>query len=130
MEADAVHASGEIKGSKPKASFTRKKVASCRPEKVVSATKSIQFSDANADNDAFQDYAFWNHILENQETLALAYITCDNLLYGFIPDFSLELDDVRGDTNQEEMVFDGTLQWEGLLMEVPQLIPGLYNILE
>ena len=130
MTADEVHASPEIKGSKPKASFTRKKVASCRPEKVVSATKSIQFSDANADNTNFADYAFYNHIIENQETLSVAYITCDDLLYGFIADFSIELDDVRSDTNDDEMVFDGTIQWQSLLMEVPQQISGLYDILE
>lgn len=129
MTADEVHASPEIKGSKPKASFTKKKVASCRPEKVVSATKSIQFTDANADNTNFTDYAFWNHIQENAETLQFAYLTCDDLLYGFIGDFSIEIDDTRPDTDQEEALFDGTITWESLLMEVPQSIPGLYDIL-
>lgn len=130
MTAGDVHASPEIKGSKPKGTFTKKKVASCRPEKVVSGSKSIQFTDSNADNTNFTDYAFWNHIMANQETLQFAYMTCDDLLYPFVGDFSLEMDDVRPDTNQEEAVFDGTITWDELAMGVPQQIAGLYDILE
>lgn len=130
MTAHTVHASAEIKGSKPKGSFNRKKLASCRPEKVVSGQKSIAFTDSNADNTTFADYDFWNHIMENQETLQFGYVTCDDLFYGFIGDFSLEIDDVRTDTDQDEMVFDGTINWSSVQMETPVSIPGLYDILE
>ncbi len=129
LTANDLHATGEIKGSKPRGTTTKKKLASCLPEKVVGGTKSINFTDANSDNAAFADYDFYNHIIENQGNLVFGYTTCDDLFYGFIPNFSLDHDDVRTDNSDDEMVFDGIITYNGVSMIKPISLPGLNAVL-
>lgn len=129
LTANEVHATGEIKASKPSPSFTKKKLASCLPEKVVGGNKTIQFSDANADNANFTDYAFYNHVIANQGNMVFGYFTCDDLFYGWIDNFALEMGDVRTDNSDDEALFEGVITWNGFNMEVPISIPGLNAVL-
>lgn len=127
--ANKIHASGEILGSKPKGSFTKKKVASCRPEQVVGGEKVINFSDYNADLAAFTDYDFWNQIFVKQLQLVFGYLDCDDNFYGFIPNWSLEIDDTREEDVKGNTFFEGVITYESTTMQKPIYIPGLNNIL-
>jgi len=129
LTANEIHATGDILGSKPKGSTTKKKLASCRPQQVTGGTKSIAFTDSNSDNTNFTDYAFYNSVQLNSGGMVFGYITCDDLFYGWFSDFSAEVDDVRSESNEEEMVFDMTLEYNAIQMMVPVLIPGLDAIL-
>ena len=129
ITADKVHATGEVKGSKPKASFTKKKLFSCHPEEVTGATRQIQIQDPNADNTNFADYTFWNTIQAEHRNFLVGYTDCDDIFYGWIPDFTIELDDVRDDDVEGATVFDVTIAWSSLTMTVPQSIPGLNAVL-
>lgn len=134
MTANKLHASGEIRASKPKGSLTKKKLVSCRPEMVTGGSHTLVFVDPNADNDTFGEYAFWNTIQEKQSQLLFAWVTCDDLLYGFIPsagvagtlqEFAIEVDDTRTENNEEEASIEGTITWSKKTMLVPVSVPGL-----
>lgn len=134
ITANKIHASGEIRGSKPKGSLTKKKLLSCRPEQVTGGSHTITFVDPNADNEAFGEYDFWNFIQLNQNRLLFGYTTCDDLLYGFQPttapagaltEFSIEVDDTRTESSEEEASIEGTVTWLSKQMLTPVLVPGL-----
>lgn len=129
IAANKIHASGEILGSKPKGTFTKKKVASCQPETVVGGEKTINFSDYNADLAAASDYDFWNGIFTKQRRLVFGYIDCDDNFYGFIPNWALEVDDTREEDVKGNTFFEGVITYESTTMTKPIYIPGLNNIL-
>lgn len=129
LTAHEVHATGLIKGAKPKGSFTKKKLDSCSPEKVTGGTKTINFTDANSDNATMADYDFYNHHQTNAGNEVFGYLTCDELFYGWFSDFSIELDDVRTDNSDDEMVFDVSIQYKAITMQKPILIAGLNAVL-
>ena len=114
--------SGLILGQKPKGSFTKKRIASCQPEGVVGAEKSITFQDYNTDTvtpGGCLAYTFWNTVLNEPSSYLLAYITCDGYVYGPISDFQLEIDEVIEDNNTGSTYFDGTLTWNTVAMDCP-----------
>jgi len=110
--------SGLIVGQKPKGSFTKKRLASCAPEITVGATKTITFQDYNS-GDACTLWTFWNAILASPSKYKLAYQLCDNMLYGPINDFDLELDEVHEDTSEGNSFMDGTITFQGVAMLCP-----------
>lgn len=116
--------SGIVLGQKPKGTFTKKRISSCSAEAVVGAEKQITFQDYNVGNDYTNNghcaaYTFWNTILTNASAYKLAYITCDNLLYGLINDFQIEIDEVIEDNNTGSTFFDGTILWNQVQMICP-----------
>lgn len=134
IAAHKIHASGELRGSKPRGSLTKKRLLSCRPEQVTGGSRTITFVDPNADNEDFAEYDFWNFIQLNQQQLLFGYTTCDDLLYGFKPtvapagtltEFSIEVDDTRTESSDEEASIEGTITWLGIAMMKPVLIPGI-----
>lgn len=127
---DQVHASGVILGSKPKGSFDKKKVASCLPEQVTGGTKSLNFSDFNADDEDFLDYDFWNDIMQNHGNMVMGYVDCDDNFYGWHPEFALEVDDEREEDSNGNTFFSGVITWKSITMTKPVNIPGLNAILE
>jgi hypothetical protein len=129
IAADELHATGEIKGNKPKGSFTKLKTASCLPEQVVSGEKSLQVFDYNADDATFLDYDFWNGIQADHQAMVFGYTDCNDNLYGFIGEFAVEIDDVREDDVKGNTFFDILITWESILMNKPQNIPGLNTVL-
>lgn len=137
IAAGDVRASGDILGSKPKGSFTQKRLSSCAPEQVVGKVSTINFIDNNADPnshptvDSYADYLFWNSIQENYRALDFGYITCDGLFYGLIPSktWTLQIDDTRPDNSDDNANFDGSISYSGIPMYVPVLLDGLDEIL-
>lgn|GEM_PF-6457748 len=133
ITAEQIRATGYVKGSKAKGSFTKKKLASCQPEQVTGKTSVINFVDANSDPVAgsARDYLAWNQIQAYYNRYDVGYLTCDGLFYGWIPagTWSLEVDDVRADNNDEEANFDGSISYTGIEMVIPELITGLNAIL-
>ena len=118
---DAV-VSGELIGSKPKGTFTKKMVSSCSPERVTGGEKSFVFQDFNQ-SEVHGDcsiYTFWNTILANPKAYRLVFFTCDGYLYGPIDDFTLEVDDVIPETNKDSKFMDGSILWNSLLMACPE----------
>jgi len=140
IAAGDVRASGEILGSKPKGSFTQKRLSSCAPEQITGKVSTINFIDNNTDPTpltaptpgAFEDYAFWNSIQENYRSLDLGYITCDGLFYGLIPSktWTLQIDDTRPDNSDDNANFDGSISYTGIPMVAPIYLDGLDAILE
>lgn len=129
IDYDKIHASGEILGSKPKGTFEKKKVASCRAEQIVGGTKVINFSDYNADDTAFLDYGFYNSIMTNHGNMVVGYVDCNDNFYGWIENFSAEIDDEREEDVKGNTFFAGSLTYEAIEMIVPVNIPGLNAIL-
>jgi len=120
---------GQVLGQKPKATYTRKKIASCLPEQVTGRTYQIQWTDPNADNAAFSDYDFYQYIDANINNLKMAYYTCDGLLYYDISRMSIEVDDVRVEDSDEEMVFDAAVEYKAQGIIQPILLPNLNSVL-
>lgn len=122
-------ASGDVVGSglvlaqKPKGSFTKKRIASCEPEAVVGAEKTITFQDYNTDGvtgaTGVLHYDFWNSVLQQPQNFLFAFYTCDGYLYGTINDFQIEIDEVIEDNDTGNTYFDGTISWNDILMNVP-----------
>ena len=115
--------SGKILGSKPKGTFSKKRVYSCGPEQVIGGEKTMTFQDYNDgtihDADDCAEYEFWNIILANPEGYRLVFLTCDGYIYGPIDNFSLEVDEVIEDTDQGNRYFDGALFWNDIDMLCP-----------
>jgi len=114
--------SGLILAQKPKGSFTKKRIASCQPEAVVGAEKTITFQDYNTDTvtpNGCLAYQFWNTILSEPSSYKFAYYTCDGYLYGVIDDFQIELDEVIEDNDTGSIYFDGTITWNTITMDCP-----------
>lgn len=116
--------SGVVLGQKPKGTFTKKRISSCSPEAITGAEKQITFQDYNVGNNYAQNahcaaYTFWNTILSNPESYQFGYITCDNLFYGLVTDFQIEIDEVIEDTNLGSTYFDGTILWNDIQMICP-----------
>lgn len=129
LEWETAIANGDVIGSglvlaqKPKGSFTKKRIASCEPEAVVGAEKSITFQDYNTDTvtgpGGVLHYDFWNTILQQPQNFLFAYYTCDKWLTGPITDFQIEIDEVIEDNDTGNTYFDGTITWNDVLMNVP-----------
>lgn len=121
--------SGLLMGQKAKGSFTKKRIASCFPEGIVGAEKSITFMDYNTDTVTTTPggclaYTFWNTILSESSNYRMAYETCDGYVYGAIDNFILEVDEVIEDNNTGSTYFDGTLLWNDINMACPVYIAG------
>ena len=130
LEWEAAISEGDVIGSglvlaqKPKGSFTKKRIASCEPEAVVGAEKSITFQDYNTDTitaggAGVLHYDFWNTILQQPGNYLFAYYTCDQFLTGPVTDFQIEIDEVIEDNDTGNTYFDGTITWNDVLMNVP-----------
>lgn len=116
--------SGQVLGQKPKGTFTKKRISSCSPESIVGAEKQITFQDYNVGNNYTSNahcaaYDFWNTILTEASSYQFGYITCDNLFYGLINDFQIEIDEVIEDNNTGSTYFDGTILWNQVQMICP-----------
>lgn len=129
ITADEVHASGRLLGSKPRGSYERKKVASCIPEQVVGGTKQIDFQDYNADDAAFGEYTFWNSILTNQALFRMGFLTCAELFYGWVDDFTVEVDDEIEEDVKGNTFISGSIYYEQIAMVTPTKITGLQSVL-
>jgi hypothetical protein len=124
-----IGSTGRILGSKPKGSATKRRVASCLPERTTNYTRTWNWKDSNTDLETLTEYDFYQHIDENQDTLNIAFLTCDGLLYGFYPDYSLDVDDTRTETNDEDAVIECVVEVKSRLISKPVKIPGLAEIL-
>jgi len=114
--------SGLVLAQKPKGSFTKKRIASCEPEAVVGAEKSITFQDYNTDTvtpGGSLAYDFWNAILTQPQNYLFSYYTCDQHVYGPVTDLQIEIDEVIEDNDTGNTFFDGTITWNDILMNVP-----------
>ncbi len=117
---DAV-VSGILLGSKPKGTFTKKRVSSCAPERVIGGEKSIVFTDSNRSevHGKCSIYTFWNTILANPAAFRVIFFTCDGYAYGPIDNFTLEVDDPIEDTSEGIRFIDGSIMWSSLEMICP-----------
>ena len=129
LASGAVGVTGRVLGSKPKGSPTKKKVASCLPERTTNYTRTWAWKDSNADISTMSEYDFYIFVDENQDVLDFAAFTCDELLYGFYSDYSLDVDDTRVDTNDEDAGIECTLELKSRLITKPTKIPGLAAVL-
>lgn len=119
--------SGQVLGQKPKGTFTKKRISSCSPESIVGAEKQITFQDYNvgnvyAANAHCAAYNFWNTVLTEASSYQFGYITCDNLFYGLVTDFQIEIDEVIEDNNTGSTYFDGTILWNQVQMICPTYV--------
>jgi hypothetical protein len=117
--------SGYVLAQKPKGTFTKKRIASCQPEAVSGAEKTITFQDYNTDTVTAAPgpfcaaHVFWNTFLTNPGGYKFGYWTCDNQFYGLINDIQVEIDEVIEDNNTGSRFFDGTILWNDITMICP-----------
>ena len=127
--AGVLFVSGEILGQKPKGSFTKKRLTSCSPERIVSGTKTITFQDYNADDTGLTDYDFWNDVAKYASFMNFGFITCDDRWYQVTGSFDLEIDEVIEDTSEGNSYFDGTVTFQGIDIVKPIIVAGLNDAL-
>lgn len=130
IDADKIHATGEILGQKPKGSPVKKKFSSKKPEQTTGVTRTVTFMDYNSDNTGFTDYDFYNTLDIDSDKYVFGYISDDELFYGFIPQFSIDVDDVREEDVNGNTMFDVSVSWNQRLMQKPVKITGLLAILK
>ena len=122
IAAGDVVVSGELIGSKPKGTFTKKRVSSCSPERVIGGEKTVVFQDYNRSevHGDCSKFTFWNTILANPKAFRAVLFTCDGYAYGPIDDFTLEADEVIEETNTGNRYVDGSIMWNQLDMICPE----------
>lgn len=129
ITANEVHATGYVLGQKPKGTVTKKKLADIYPEQVASGVKTINVQDYNVEAaNALGEYDFWKNIFTNQHSLSFAYMTEEELLYGFYDSFVCDVDDVREDS-EGNTYFDIEIQWKETGISKPTLVTGLNAVL-
>jgi len=115
--------SGLLVGSKPKGTFTKKRVDSCSPERVTGGEKTIVFQDFNDgtifDADDCAEYTFWNTIQANPLAYRAVFVTCNGYLYGPIDRFVIEVDEIIDESNSGNRYFDGIITWNQIDMPCP-----------
>lgn len=134
---EALVASGDIVfsppiiGSKPRGAATTLRVQSCSPEIVTSRTQTINFRDYNANLDDLSHYDFWINKQQNYAAMKLLPITCEGYVYGPFEDktWTLDIDDVREENNEQPVFMDGVITITKLLMTKPVLVNGILSIL-
>lgn len=129
IAAGQVTASGRVLGQKPKGSPSKRRVASCLPERTVNYTRNWSWKDSNADLTTLTEYDLYEFVDDNQDLLHIAFYTCDGLLYGFFEEYSLDVDDTRPETNDEDATMDCVCEVKSRLIAKPAKIPGLAEIL-
>ena len=122
--------SGEVVGQKAKGNFTKKRTSSCSPETVTGIERAVTFMDYGGDLENSTDFDFYNGIQRNPSLYKFGYLTCDGYFYGFIDQFSTEIDVVTEDSNLGSTMWDGTISWQGYDMVKPVYIPNLINYLQ
>lgn len=124
-----IASTGRVLGQKPKGSPTKRRVASCLPERTTNYTRSWQWKDSNSDPTNLTEYDFYSFVDEYQDVLNIAFLTCDGLLYGFYSDYSLDVDDTRSEPNDEDAVIECTAEIKSRLITKPIKLPGLAAVL-
>lgn len=116
---------GRVLGQKPKGSPTKKRVASCLPERTTNYGRTWQWKDSNADLATLTEYDLYQFVDENQDVLHIGFYSCDGLLFGFFEDYSLDVDDTRAETNDDDAQMDGSVEIKSRYISKPTKIPGL-----
>ena len=129
VTADNLTITGRVKGSKAKGSATKVKFDSCSPEQTNNIERSVTIQDYNSDNTGFTNYAFYNDQLSNAAGRKFMFITCDELVYFWIENISVEIDDVIEEDENGNIFFDVTVAWDQLLMITPVRVPGILTAL-
>jgi hypothetical protein len=102
---------GTIKGEKTEATFTNKQFTSCGSESPTGKMSAIQFEDFGADDANFEDYDFWNTLYEFPDRFYAGWVTCDGLFYGWIPKWSIRVDDIIEPLSTDSTLWRGTLNY-------------------
>ncbi len=129
VTADNLVITGKIKGSKAKGSATKVKFDSCSPEQTNSIERGVTYQDYNSDDTGFTNYAFYNDQLVNAAGRKAMFVTCDEYVYFWIENLSVEIDDVIEEDDKGNIYFDVTVMWDQLLMIVPVKVPGILDAL-
>lgn len=122
-------ASGRILGQKPKGSPSKKRLASCLPERTVNYSRTYQWKDSNADLAALTEFDLYQTVDQNQDVLDIGFYTCDGLFLGWFSDYSLDVDDTRGETNDDDATMECSCEIKSRYISKPTKIPGLAAVL-
>jgi hypothetical protein len=125
-----LYITGDLVGQKPKGSFTKRRLSSCSPEITVSGSKTVTFTDFNADNDDLIDFDFWQAILDNKQFMYFGFVGCNDLWYQHAGAWDLELDQVIEDTNDGKSFYDGVVTMTSKDLIKPIKVAGLLNTLK
>lgn len=125
IDAKRIVVSGPVMAGKPAASNSKRQIYRCRPEQIISSTKTIDFMDYN--NTCNGNYDFWNDISMYPTKYQVGWFHCDGSFYGFY-NFTLEIDEVIEDTNKGSTYKVGKITILHLNMLKPRVIP--YGMLD
>lgn len=126
---EVIFVTGEILGSKPAPTFNKKRFGSCSPEKTVSGTQTITFTDYNHDYDNLLEFSFWDSIVSNKNNLLVCWITCDDLFYLYTGDWDIEIGEQSEDTREGNAFFAGTITLSSKDIITPVRCEGLNAML-
>lgn len=129
IAAGKVIATGRVLGSKTKGSPSKKRVASCLPERIVNYSRNWVWKDSNADLETQTEYDLYKMVDENQDVLDIAFYSCDELLFGFFSDYSLDVDDTRAETNDDDAQMECACELKSRYITKPTSVPGLAALL-
>lgn len=116
---------GRVLGQKPKGSPTKRRVASCLPERTTNYSRTWSWKDSNADLTTMTEYDLYQFVDENQDVLSIGFYTCDGLFYGWFSDYSIDVDDTRSEPNDEDAVIEASVEVKSRLISKPIKIAGL-----
>lgn len=125
LTAGNIGVTGRVLGSKSKGSAISQKLSSCEPERTTNYTRPWTWKDSNADLATQTEYDFYQFADENQDVLNIAFLTCDDLLFGFFDRYSLDVDDTRSDNSDDSAAIEVTATTKSRYITKPLSIPGL-----
>lgn len=129
MCAGLLNFTGEVLGSKPKGTFTKKRTGSCSPEKTVGGSKTVVFQDYNASDDLIE-FDFWDWVNQNTKRLKFGWVNCSEMMYMYQGSWDLEIDEVEEDTNDGSTFMDGLVTMSTKDLIKPVYVPGIMELIE
>jgi hypothetical protein len=127
ITADKVHATGRIVGQRPKPTFTKRKVDSAAPEKIIGGTQSVTYRDYNTSSAA---HDFYDDLNANSEKYHFAYYDANGYVFGFFENISVEAGFVaEEDSESGSAYWDVTVMWNGYEQPAGVSVPTLETVL-
>lgn len=121
LDAGNVEVIGPIMGDVPQATPNTQRVSSCSPAKPISYNRILNLQDFETTKD---NTSFYNDAVGNSLGFKWCYVDCENQVYGFISDGTLDVSriiEAENDTGAQK--WQGTFGYIKLEEEVPVAFP-------
>ena len=105
------------------------KVSSCSEPIIWTKKQEIRFQMYEIDDEYFTDYTFFRELQQHYKQYRFGWLTCENLLFAWIKNYTLDVTDIYPDDYAMPMYWLGTLSWRDALSISPMFIPDFLETL-